>query len=93
MNAIPEAVRKAAAAAPRGVGALEGPYRLSPLAIKAGSPAALNLREGSARFRLMKYCFANAARNPKGFTVEQLEKAADGQRQAIQGMLAYGFLK
>jgi hypothetical protein len=86
---VSDAVRKAAANATRGAGDLSGPFKLSALAIKAGTPEALNLRKGSARHKLMKYCFAH----PDGVTREEVAKLLKEQTgQALAGMVAYKFL-
>jgi hypothetical protein len=90
---VAAAVQRAAANAPRGAGDLSGPFKLSALALKAGTPEALNLREGSARYKLMKYVYANAPKRQDGFTREELTKVLKEQTgQALAGMVAYKFL-
>ena len=73
---------------------LTGPFKLSAEAKTAGNPEALRLHEGSSRYTLMAHIFKNAAKKPKGFTVEELKEVVGGQtKQALSGMVRYGFLE
>jgi translocation and assembly module TamA len=54
----------------------------------------LRLHEGSSRYVLMQHCFANASKRPKGFPLSELiEVVGDQAKQALSGMVRYGFLE
>lgn len=74
----------------KSAGDLTGPFKLSPAALAAKTPAALRLNEGSARWLLMKYAFAHPAQN---LTREELKKVCGDQlTQALSGCVRYKFL-
>ncbi len=78
------------AVALKGAGDMSGPFQLSAAALAAKTPAALGLREGSARWALMKYAFAHA-----GAPLERadLARIAGAQlTQALSGCVRYRFL-
>jgi len=72
---------------------LTGPFKLTEVAAKAKTPEALRLHEGSSRHTLMAFVFEKAAKGKKQFTIEELTEAVGDQvRQALSGMVRYGFL-
>jgi hypothetical protein len=74
----------------KGAGDLSGPFQLTPAALAAKTPAALGLREGSARWALMKYAYAHP-RAP--LDRADLERIAGAQlTQALSGCVRYRFL-
>ena len=72
-------------------GDMSGPFKLTPAALAAKTPAALGLREGSARWALMKYAFAHPRAQ---LARDDLERIVGTQLpQALSGCVRYRFLE
>lgn len=72
---------------------LTGPFKLSDEAAKAKTPEELRLHEGSSRFTLMQHIISNSKGKKVSFTVDELkEVCGDQTKQALSGMVRYGFL-
>lgn len=78
------------AAALKEAGDLTGPFEPTAAARAAGAPAALGLREDSARWNIMAYAF----KHPKDkIARSDLERIAGAQLgQALSGLVRYRFL-
>lgn len=74
----------------KAAGDMAGPFKLTAAALAAKTPAALGLRAGSARFKLMAYAYAHRR---AALERDDLERVAGTQlSQALSGLVRYKFL-
>ena len=80
-----------AVAALKKAGDMSVSFKLTAAALAAKTPEALHLKQGSARWKLMKYAFAHAR---AALDRDDLERIAGKQLpQALSGCVRYRFLE
>lgn len=71
---------------------LDGPFRLTKVAVDAKEPSGLRMHEGSARYKLMEHCMKRKSQKP--ITLEEMTTAAgEGTRQALAVCIKLGYIE